>query len=655
MQNQRFPIEVLPLPVVEKIAAGEVIERPASVLKELVENSIDAGATKIEAFIEGAGFSRIKIADNGCGMTETDLAHCLLRHATSKIRTSDDLFAITTMGFRGEALASVAAISRLTVATSTDQNGLGHEIMCNGGVQGKVEPVAHSQGTTTDVRDLFYNVPARKKFMKSPRSEQMAATRIVEQLAAAFPAIHFSLMADSNRLLDFPPVETVPDRIGQIAGTSFVKELIECRSVRQGLEMVAYISSPEIVHSRPRFQNLYVNLRCIDCDAVTHAIREAAGRFLSAQYRPSFFCFLTIDPSHIDVNVHPTKQLVKFDDERALFSFIYAAVQKSIGSSLAAPRDMMIRRREVPTAIIDPVTPFSDADRAASSGEGVPAEAMQESLDLPGSTRFSFFASDSEQFAGKSVVRNGDGADSERATPALPDAQFPDATETVIPFPVAGTAGESSPGAGGGSAESSQSFAERETEWDLISCYQIHETYILAPIKNGILLIDQHAAHERILYEQAIEDVSRGRSASQQLLFPVIIEFATEEKAVVLSGLRYFSSFGFEISDFGGAAVAVSAIPFFMRTADVEDTVRSMVRYLLDEQDRDILQETTKRFASAFACGAAIKAGQKLSQEEMNALVNSLFAAKNPYTCPHGRPTLVRISLDELGRRFLRM
>jgi DNA mismatch repair protein MutL len=648
MQNQRFPIEVLPLTVVEKIAAGEVIERPASVLKELVENSIDAGATKIEAFIEGAGFSRIKIADNGCGMTETDLAHCLLRHATSKIRTSDDLFAITTMGFRGEALASVAAISRLTVATSTDQNGLGHEIMCNGGVQGKVEPVAHSQGTTTDVRDLFYNVPARKKFMKSPRSEQMAATRIMEQLAAAFPAIHFSLMADSNRLLDFPPVETAPDRIGQIAGTSFVKELIECRSVRQGLEMVAYISSPEIVHSRPRFQNLYVNLRRVDCDAVTHAIREAAGRFLSAQYRPSFFCFLTIDPSHIDVNVHPTKQLVKFDDERALFGFIHAAVQKSIGSSLAAPGDMMIRRREVPTASSDPVTPFSDADRAASSGEGSTAEAMQESLDLPGSTRFSFFASDSEQFAGKSVVRNGDGADSERAAPALPDAQFPDATETVIPFPVAGTAG-------GGSAESSQSFAERETAWDLISCYQIHETYILAPIKKGILLIDQHAAHERILYEQAIDDVGRGRSASQQLLFPVIIEFATEEKAVVLSGLRYFSSFGFEISDFGGAAVAVSAIPFFMRTADVEDTVRSMVRYLLDEQDRDILQETTKRFASAFACGAAIKAGQKLSQEEMNALVNSLFAAKNPYTCPHGRPTLVRISLDELGRRFLRM
>ena len=652
MQNQRLPIEVLPLPVVEKIAAGEVIERPASVLKELVENSIDAGATKIEAFIEGAGFSRIKIADNGCGMTEIDLARCLLRHATSKIRTSDDLFAITTMGFRGEALASVAAISRLTVATSADRSGLGHEIMCNGGVQGKVAPVAHGQGTTADVRDLFYNVPARKKFMKSPRSEQMAAVRIVEQLAAAFPTVHFSLTADSVRLLDFPPVETVSDRIGQIAGTSFVKELIECRSVRQGLEMVAYISSPEVVHSRPRFQNLYVNLRHIECDAVTHAIREAVGRFLSTQYRPSFFCFLAIDPSHIDVNVHPTKQLVKFDDERALFGFIYSAVQKSIGSGLAAPGDMILEKRNGPPASVGPVTPLSDADGAAPAGSGVPSEATQEALDLPGSTRFSFFASGSEQFAGKSGVKNGEGAYSERA-PALPCADSPDETKTIIPFPVSGTAGDSASGAGQ-TAESAKNFAERETAWDLISCYQIHEMYILAPIKNGILLIDQHAAHERILYEQALEDIGHGRSASQQLLFPVIVEFATAEKAVVLSGLRYFSAFGFEVSDFGGAAVAVSAIPFFMRTADAEDTVRSMVRYLLDEQDRDILRETTKRFAAAFACGAAIKAGQKLSQEEMNALVNSLFAAKSPYACPHGRPTLIRISLDELGRRFLR-
>ncbi len=644
MQNQRFPIEVLPLQVVEKIAAGEVIERPASVLKELAENSIDAGATVIEMFIEGAGFSRIKIADNGCGMSETDLAHCLLRHATSKIRTSDDLFAITTMGFRGEALASIAAISRLSVATAADGSGLGHEVACEGGVQGRVAPVAHGQGTTIDVRDLFYNVPARKKFMKSPRSEQMAAARIVEQLAAAFPAIHFSLTADGARLLDFPHVETAPDRIGQVAGTSFVKELVECRSARQGIEMVAYISSPEIVHSRPRFQNLYVNLRHVDCDAVTHAIREAVGTFLSIQYRPSFFCFLTVDPSRIDVNVHPTKQLVKFDDERALFGFIYAAVQKGIGGSLATPADVAVGRREGQPGGVDPVASRPDANGVISASEEALPEAKQESLGLPGSTRFSLLASDNAPFAGERGANDRSGGRSGMAVPLPEDAGFPDETDIVIPFP-----------GGDRFAEPPKPLAEPETAWDLISCYQIHETYILAPIKNGILLIDQHAAHERILFEQALEDIGRGRSASQQLLFPVIIELAAAEKTVVLSGLRYFSAFGFEVSDFGGAAVAVSAIPFFMRTADAEETVRSMVRYLLDEEERDSIRETAKRFAAAFACGAAIKAGQKLSQEEMNALVNSLFAAKSPYACPHGRPTLVRISLDELGKRFLRM
>ena len=644
MQSHRSPIEVLPLPVVEKIAAGEVIERPSSVLKELVENSIDAGATAIEAFIEGAGFSRIRIADNGWGMSEPDLSRCLLRHATSKIRTSDDLFAITTMGFRGEALASIGAVSRLTLATSADADGLGNEITCDGGVHGRVNPVAHGQGTTIDVRDLFYNVPARKKFMKSQRSEQMASVRVMEQLAAAYPAIHFSLFADGAKLLDYSPVTTVPDRIAQIAGTIFVKELVACRGSRPGLEMAAWISSPEIVHTRPRFQNLYVNLRRVDSDTVTHAIREAFGRYLTHSYRPSFFCFLTVDPATIDVNVHPTKQLVKFDDERALFGFVFHAVQKGLESSLIAPSDIIAGKSGSLPEAERPAVPSGDP--ALSVGRGASPDAKQESLSFPGARRFSLFSPGNGDVAEMETVTGGSESQGTAAIePVPPAAGFTKVNETVIPFPVPGSVG----------GEMAKALVDRETAWDLISCYQIHELYILAPIKNGILLIDQHAAHERVLYEQALDEVGRGRAASQQLLFPVVIELAAAEKNVVLSGLNFFSSFGFEVSDFGGGAVAVSAIPFFMRTSDAEDTVRTMVRYLLDDKDRDFFHETAKRFAAAFACGAAMKAGKKLSQEEMNALVNSLFATKSPYTCPHGRPTLVRISLDELGRRFLRM
>jgi DNA mismatch repair protein MutL len=366
------------------------------------------------------------------------------------------------------------------------------------------------------------------------------------------------------------------------------------------MEMTAYISSPELLQARPRFQGLYVNRRRVDCDAVTFAVREAFGQYLSSRYRPSFFCFLTVDPSRVDVNVHPAKQLVKFDDERSVTGFIFASVKQGIGATLAVPGDLKAQGAPTAAAVVpDPV---------------------QEQLRLV----------------------KGD-----RAPAAPPEQKTPGVAETILPFPARRGPGENeaqAPGEGHGP----------DAAWDLISCYQIHETYILAPIKNGILLIDQHAAHERILFEQALEDIARGRAASQQLLFPVVIELSAIEKPVVLAGQSYFNSFGFEMSDFGGNALSASAIPFFMRTSDVEPSVRSMVRYLLEEKERDVFKETAKRFAAAFACSAAVKAGQKLNQEEMNALVNSLFAAKSPYTCPHGRPTLVRISLDELSRRFLR-
>jgi DNA mismatch repair protein MutL len=332
---------------------------------------------------------------------------------------------------------------------------------------------------------------------------------------------------------------------------------------------------------------------------VQYAIREAFGQFLGAHYRPSFFCLLDIDPANIDVNVHPTKQLVKFDDERTLFGFIFSAVKQGIGGSVVTQPDI--------TGVHVPLM--------ENVAVGAPdTDPTQEKLSFP-------------------------------ATPTPPIEAPGDYHQSILAFP--GTPSANVP-------EGPRAVVDAETSWDLISCYQIHETYILAPIKNGILLIDQHAAHERILYEQALRDIKGGRACSQQLLFPVTIELTPVEKAIVVSGRACFAAFGFETSDFSGDTLLVSSMPSFMKTIEVEETIRSMVRYLLDEKERDVVHETEIRFAAAFACGAAIKAGQKLSHEEMNALVNSLFAAQNPYTCPHGRPTLVRMSLEELSRRFLR-
>ncbi|MDO5577157.1 MAG: DNA mismatch repair endonuclease MutL, partial [Fibrobacter sp.] len=323
-------IEILPKSVIEKIAAGEVVERPSSVLKELVENSIDADATKIEITVEDSGFSLLKVADNGKGMNSDDLAICCLQHATSKIKSADELFSIVTMGFRGEALASIAAVSRTTISSSNSLDGLGYELDNIAGVQSALKPCPHNRGTTVSVRDLFFNVPARKKFMKTNRGEHLAIVRMLEQLVIPFVSIHFTVTVDNKRIFDLPAVANPAERIASVAGAKFAKKLIMCEGSSTGLGMSIYVSTPEGLRERPRFQSLYVNLRRIDSDSVTFAVKEAFSKFLGFNYRPSFFCFLDIDPSRVDVNVHPTKQQIKFDNEKELFGFVYSVVKKGI-------------------------------------------------------------------------------------------------------------------------------------------------------------------------------------------------------------------------------------------------------------------------------------------------------------------------------------
>ncbi len=599
--QQKNVIEVLPASVIEKIAAGEVVERPASVLKELIENSIDAGATRIDIAVEDAGFALMKISDNGCGMSSADLVKSLLRHATSKIRSADDLFSIATMGFRGEALASIAAVSRLSIASSDNADGLGYEVCVEGGVQKPIAPVQHLRGTSIHVRDLFFNVPARKKFMKTQRGEQLAIVKMLEQIAIPFPGIHFTATIDGKKVFDLPAVNIVLDRIASVAGHDFARTLVECRNDSMGINALAFVSTPEKLQSRPRFQSLYVNLRRIDSDSVVYAVREAFSQFLGHNNRPNFFCFLDIDPHRVDVNVHPTKQQIKFDDERAIFGFVFHTVKSGLSASSIKSADLQAGTPPVEEK------PIFEKD------------IQKETVDAP--SLFTKLSSGEE-------------------------------AQTILNFPSMRQSDKELDTQKDGNIQLSKD--DRDQPWELIPCYQIHGMFILAPIKNGILLIDQHAAHERVLYEQALQDLQAGQSPSQQLLFPIILEMTPTEKAILESGNEYFASFGFEISDFGGQSVSVSALPAFLKDGQVEETIRSMVRYLLEGRSPDAFNDPSKRFAAAFACGAAIKFGQKLSQEEMNALLNTLFSTANPYICPHGRPTLVRISVDELTRRFLR-
>ncbi len=621
-------INVLPQQVIEKIAAGEIIERPASVVKELLENSIDAGASFINITIEDAGFSLIKISDNGCGMDQNNIQKCLLPHSTSKIFKAEDLFSISTMGFRGEALASIAAVSRLTVVSNSTNESMGYSILSDGHGLSTVTPIQHTKGTTITCRDLFFNVPARKKFMKSRKAERIAITRILEQHVISFPSIHFTFKADGKRVFELPQVDTLPMRIAQLAGAEFTKKLICCSGETRDMSVNIYISDPQDAKARPRYQALYVNLRRVDNDSVTFAVYKAFSQFISASLKPSWFCFLDVDPSRVDINIHPTKQKIKFDDEKSLFSFIFKSVHDSVSKCLNVKSELTNTPIEDETHLANITNKESVENKPWTSSASAPLTENKESILKEKNTTINNYSSpqktenDSEQIALSFMS-------------VFNDKEFK-SKET--------------------SEQKDDTFKITGKDWNLIPCYQIHKRFILAPIKNGILLIDQHAAHERVLYEEALEDLKRGQAESQRLLFPITFDLSSSEKDIVISNIEYFNSLGFDVQDFGGHTIAVSAMPTtgFMKTSDIENAIREFVTNLIEEKDKELLSHPQKRFAASFACGSAIKFGLELKQEEMNMLINNLFATKNPYICPHGRPTLIRISLEELTRRFLR-
>jgi DNA mismatch repair protein MutL len=631
MESTKSKIHLLDSSVIEKIAAGEVIERPASVLKELVENAIDAQANHIEIFVEDGGFSSISVSDNGSGMTETDLNRCLLRHTTSKITSADDLFAIATMGFRGEALASIAAVSKVSIISSAGNTGEGFLISPGFNGTMSISPAGRTQGTTVTCKELFYNVPARKKFMKSVKAERMTLVAMLDHLVLSFPGIHFTCTIDGKRAFDLPTVDTFHKRIAQVAGSEFAKKLIYATQSRTGLSVEIYLSDPANASMRPHFQNLYVNLRRIDNDSVLWAIREAFSRFIMGSLKPAWFCFLTVDPARIDVNVHPTKQRIKFDDEKELFSFIYGTVHTKLSSIMTSISDSKIH--QVPMGKTMSRFDLPGATPPVRSGDFRQSQYGNSNPVQPGVM---------ESFSGTGDVPAMTSAPKDSEQMALSFLSLSEETKKVFGQPEAGN--------------SSGSDIVEGASWNLIQCFQINKMFILAPIKNGILIIDQHAAHERILYEEALEDIKLGRSESQRLLFPVVFELTRAEKEVALSCRNNFTMLGFDVQDFGGLSLAVSAMPAtgFIKSTAIEEAIREIVSSLIEEKDRELLSDPQRRFAASFACGAAIKFGQELRQEEMNTLLNSLFATKDPYICPHGRPTLIRISIDELFRRFLR-
>jgi len=614
-------IQVLPDAVANQIAAGEVVERPASVVKELVENALDARATRIEIAVERGGKRRIRVSDNGVGMSREDALLSLDRHATSKISQAEDLRGIRTFGFRGEALPSIAAVSRLSLETREAEDEVGTRVKANGGGISSVEDFPRQRGTTVDVRTLFFNAPARSKFLKSVSAETRVVSEAVITLALANPRVGFLLTSDDRALHDLPAAGDVGARVAAIWPGEEAGTLLPLGGDEEGVEVRGLVQRPDAARPGLRRVQLFVNGRPFHDPALVKAAERGYRTTIPEGARPWMFLYLRVQEGEVDVNVHPAKSEVRFRDRATVENAVERIVRSALeGEESAATFDVQL-------------TPSRGSSRAGAGmaggasvvREGGPSQAS----DGPGGSQ-------------------GGSGDPQMALFAAGAGPAERAEQTDAD-------GVEGAGDGGGAAVDGQDAMGNGPSLPVgrPRLWQVLRTYVLAETRNGVLIIDQHAAHERILFERLMAAFETGGQDGQRLLFPLTIRLTQPEYDQVeeLSGL--LGRAGFEVEGFGGDTVIVHAVPNPHPYFDAERAFREMVHDLAhgSELSRSARNQH-ERIASVFACKSAIKAGQALNEKEMQELFDQLFATELPHHDVHGRPTIVRLSAKELQRRF---
>ncbi len=587
-------IDVLSPEVIAQIAAGETVERPASVLKELVENSLDAGATRVRVDIEGGLDHLLRVSDDGCGIDAADLAAAFTRHGTSKIARAEDLLAVRTMGFRGEALPSIAQVARVTLTTRTAHAAEGTEVRLDAGRIVQTRPVARAPGTTVVVEDLFWNVPARRKFMKSPATEVRVASRMMSAYAMAALNVAFTLTNDGREMLQLAPTDNLRARVGAVYGHAAAEQLLEIHGEGPGLVVRGVLGTPEIARSSREHQYLFVNDRPVQHPLLAYLVRRAFGTMIPDGRHPFFVILLTVAPDMVDVNVHPTKREVRFARDGDVSHAVMRAAERALRA--LEPRFEVV----APSA-----HPFA-ADRTMAMAA-----------------------------AGLRVVTPDMLPPSERQI-SLADALYTPAPANVAPYT-------------GESAEAPALSAD-ERPGHGTPFWHLHDTWIFAPVRSGFIILDQHAAHERAAYERIRAQLLETRAPSQELLFPQVMELTAAEYDGLLAIQGTLDQLGFDIRAMSGNTIVVRGIP-----SDLKAWASGMFL-------RDLLEDTEEyeasspalvdALAASYACHSVVRANQPLTTEEMAALVDGLFRTEHPESCPHGRPTFVRIGVDELERRF---
>jgi DNA mismatch repair protein MutL len=585
-------IQVLPDRLANQIAAGEVVERPASVVKELVENSLDAGSRRVEISVRNGGKTEIRIDDDGCGMIREDALLSLERHATSKIREVEDLSRLRTLGFRGEALPSIASVSRLSLETAV-REGEGTRILIAGGRISTLEACARRRGTSISVRNLFFNVPARAAFLRTAAAETRAVSEVVLTLALANPAVAFLLESNGRVLLDVQAAESLKERIGAI-WDELAGELIPVSHREDGVLVSGLAQRPSAATPGGRRAHLFVDGRSFTDRALVRAAERAYRTTIPSGVHPAIFLFLDVAAGAVDVNVHPAKAEVRFRDGIGVERAVEAAVRGALARIDSAPE---LQRRPAPGPLSPP-------------NEWAPPQASS-------------------------------GGDPPRHDPAAPAPE--NQMSLFVPATTTAAAGDTSP--------AHPAEPELTTTRPLI--WQLHNTYLLAETRSGMIIVDQHSAHERVLFEEIMESFGDGGPSSQRLLFPLTMRLSPAECGVVEELRGLLARMGFEIEGFGERTVVVHAVPMPHPYFDAERCLREMIAELAHGSPLvSAARNQHERLALTFACKAAIKAGQKLSPEEMNELFDRLFATELPYHDIHGRPTVVQLSIHELHNRF---
>jgi DNA mismatch repair protein MutL len=669
-------IHVLSETVANQIAAGEVVERPASVVKEMLENSLDAGATRIKISVEAGGKKLIQITDNGCGMVRDDAMLAFERHATSKIKNAEDLLSVATLGFRGEALPSIASVSRLRLETRAEEEPAGTVIEINGGKIARVEEAGLPLGTSITVRDLFFNVPARKKFLKAESTELSHIASLVTHYALAHPEKHFELHSAANAMLVAPPVAGYSERVYQVFGKETLDQLIPVAAL-QPLEHVGlpqpppwrrketnedgeeiapkdpgemrihgFVSKPEIQKLNRNSIFVFVNGRTIRDRLIQHALTEAYRNIIPPTVHPVVLLFLELPAGEVDVNVHPSKTEVRFRQQSVMHDFVRDSVRAALMKARPVPQFVTEMRAHAtasqsltpgamtPGALTPGVQPWEPLPVAASAGEAPtwPAQhdpaagggfALQAPVPPPISQRF--------QFEGGIAVEANAAIPVARGLEAIPDDGCAPALDVREEEPTLSSLGTLKP------------------------LGQIRNSFILAVNEDGLWIVDQHVAHERVLFERVLKQRAAQKVESQRLLMPIVLELSPAQQAVFAEISDELQHNGFEAEPFGARSVAVKVAPAGVEAAAVEHMLHELLDQFSREEQSLNLEKIRARIAASIACHAAIKVNMPLEQNKMEWLLAELAKTDHPYACPHGRPVVLRYSVKDIQKAFKRI